>query len=162
MPAPIVDGTMTPWCMMNNCNSWGWGKVVDSKAKSLASLGIVGHNTSIGARINGFIQLDMGQPRADIAYVRLVAPIYQTAAVLPDNMSVYLSSSTDFRAGTLCAASIAFDTWGEESMVECPANVTAKYVTVIDNVHTRRLALAEITPLYDGGYRMAAHAHESI
>ena len=153
---------MTPWCLGKNCASWGYTKAVDGKTKSLTGLAIVGYNTTTGASINGFIQLDMGQPRADIAYVRLVAPIYQTAAVLPDNISVYLSSSTDFQAGTLCAAGVAFDTWGEESLIECPANVTAKYVTVMDNVPTRRLALAEITPLYDGGYRMAAHAHESI
>lgn len=129
--------------------SWGYEKAVDGRTKAINGLAITGYNSN-SSKINSYIQLAMSTTRSDITSVRLVAPIYQTLAVLPTNLSVYLSTGTNYDAGTLCNTTFAFNTWGEDTVILCPINVTARYVTVVDSVPNRRLAMGEVRPLYDG------------
>jgi hypothetical protein len=52
----------------------------------------------------------------------------------------------------LCASNITFATWLESLYMLCPITST-RYVTVVDNVPDRRLALQEVAALYDGGWK---------
>jgi hypothetical protein len=99
------------------------------------------------------MQFDLGTARTDIGQVRLVAPMYQTSAVLPTNLSVYVSVDKNFRAGVLCSTDISFAAWLESVVILCPITST-RYVTVVDNVANRRLALQEFAALYDGRWKL--------
>ena len=82
--------------------------------------------------------------------VRLVARADSNLAQ-SQKLSVYISPQTTFLgAGTAqCNGTIVFSKLGEEKILACPANVTARYVTVQMNA-TNNLALQEFNALLDG------------
>ena len=154
VPAPVVNGTLYPWCIGYNCKHYGYLRAVDGKTWGSSTTAITGYNSN-STLLNSYMQFDLGTARTDIGQVRLVAPMYQTYAVLPTNLSVYVSTGTNFRAGMLCATNISFATWLESMPVLCPI-ASIRYVTVVDEVPNRRLALQEVSALYDGAWQ---HAH---
>jgi hypothetical protein len=151
VPAAVVNGSMYPWAMGNDTRRVGYQKAVDGRTWGTTTTAITGYKTS-SSLLNSYMQFDLGVARTDIGQVRLVAPMYQTSAVLPNNLSVYVSADTNFRAGVLCASNITFATWLESLYMLCPITST-RYVTVVDNVPDRRLALQEVAALYDGGWK---------
>jgi hypothetical protein len=134
-----------------DCAQYGYQKATDGKTSSLASISITGfHYFDDGQQVNSYMQFDLGSLRSDITAVRLVGPISLTYTTLPENVSVYLSTATDFKAGTLCDTDIAFVEPGQIALIDCPAGASARYLTAYYNVPNQRLALTEVTPYYDG------------
>jgi hypothetical protein len=112
------------------------------------------------------MQFDLGSIRTDISIVRVVGRSDQYADWSTSSMSqqsglsVWLSSTTAFQSGTLCAANLSPSVIGETMTVLCPVNASARYVTVWMNTTGRAsgayagidfLTLAEVTPMYEGG-----------
>ena len=154
VPAPVVDGTLYPWCMGYDCKRLGYQKAVDGKTWGPTTTAITGYNYN-SSRLNSYMQFDLGTARTDIGQVRVVAPMYQTSAVLPTNLSVYVSTDKYFRAGVLVASGVGFAQWLESLVLLCPIT-SIRYVTVVDEVPNRRLALQEVSALYDGAWRHAS------
>jgi hypothetical protein len=144
----VVNGTLYPWCIGYDCKRFGHHKATDGKVWGSTTTAMTGYNSN-SSRLNSYMQFDLGSARTDIGQVRLVAPMYQTAAVLPSNLSVYVSADKNFRAGVLCASDVGFAKWLESLVLLCPITST-RYVTVVDEVPNRRLALQEVAALYDG------------
>ena len=151
VPAPVVGGTLFPWCMVNDCKSYGYQKAIDGKTSSFAGMSITGyHYADDGQQVNSYMQFDLGSLRSDITAVRLVGPIRSTYSTMPENVSVYLSATSDFKAGTLCDTGIEFVEPGQTALIDCPAGASARYLTAFYNVPNQRLTLMEVTPYYDG------------
>ena len=149
-------------CFIGDCATWGPSKALDLRTKSLSSLAIVARS------VNPFMQFDLGGLRTDISVVRIVGradwyaePVDRgsTSLTQQSNLSVWLSPSPAFASGTLCAANLSPGYIAETLSVPCPANVSARYVTVWMNTTGKLsggvpdqeyLSLQEVTPLYDG------------
>lgn len=137
--------------MYGDCASYGYKKAIDGKTSSFSGMTITGFTTDSAKPLNSYMQFDLGSVRSDVTAVRMMGPISSTYSTLPENVSVYLSATPDFMAGTLCDTGISFTEPSQLALVECPAGVPAKYVTVYYNVANQRLALMEVTPYYEGG-----------
>ena len=137
--------------MFNDCASYGVGKAIDGKTSSFSGMTITGFTIDSANPLNSYMQFDLGSVRSDITAVRMIGPISSTYSTLPENVSVYLSATPDFKAGTLCETGVSFTEPSQPALVECPAAVPAKYLTVFYNVANQRLALMEVTPYYEGG-----------
>jgi hypothetical protein len=111
------------------------------------------------------MQFDLGSTRTDISVVRVVGRADQYAdwssssLSQQSNLSVYLSPTTAFQSGTLCAANLSPSVIGETLSVLCPVNASARYVTVWMNTTgkssggyagTDYLSIQEVTPVYEG------------
>ena len=115
------------------------------------------------------MQFDLGSERTDISVVRVVgradqyADLSSTSLSQQSNLSVWLSPTTAFQSGTLCASNLSPSVIGETLTVLCPVNASARYVTVWMNTTGRAalaygglyagkdfLSLQEVTPVYDG------------
>jgi hypothetical protein len=150
---PIVGGTFIPWCVWGNCASFGYKKALDGKLSSLSGIAVTGFTEGV----NSYMQFNMGNPRSDIKYINIVGPLNQTFAPMPSNLTVFLSSSSsNFLSGVVCETSISFIEPADTATVMCPAGATGQYITVYSNVASQRLALMEVTPLYDGERAHAA------
>lgn len=136
--------------MATDCQNYGYKKAIDGKASSFSGMTITGFTTDSANPLNSYMQFDLGSVRSDITAVRLIGPISSTYSTLPENVSVYLSATPDFKAGTLCETGVSFTEPSQPALVECPAAVPAKYLTVFYNVANQRLALMEVTPYYEG------------
>jgi hypothetical protein len=143
----VAGSRMYPNCYNSNCDAWGVGKVVDGGEKRWTSLGL----TSLGT--NPYMQLDLGSLRSDIQQVRLVSRATVGYLAQSQNVSVHLSSTTDFlgAGSTQCDSNVTFESSGDDAIVLCPANFTARYVTVMKK-GTDYLSLQEVQPMYDGEY----------
>ena len=126
---------------------------------TLSSLAIVERS------VNPYMQFDLGSIRTDISIVRIVgrADWYtdwsSSSMSQQSNLSVWLSPTTAFQSGTLCAANLSPSVIGEMLAVLCPVNASARYVTVWMNTTGKStggyagmdyLSLQEVTPVYDG------------
>jgi hypothetical protein len=144
--------------LWSNCASYGYQKAIDGKTASFSGMSITGFLSDPNRLVNSYMQFDLGALRNDITAVRLVGPISQSYATMPENVSVHLSATTDFKAGTLCDTDISFTEPSQLALIDCPSGVSARYLTVYYNVPNQRLALMEVTPYYDGGCMPALQA----
>jgi hypothetical protein len=103
------------------------------------------------------MQFDLGSVRSDIVAVRIVGPGASalTFASLPSGLRLYLSTGTNFTAGTLCEANITISVVGEEYLATCPLGTPGRYVTLYQPTHSTRIALQEVVPMYEGGWGRA-------
>ena len=104
---------------------------------------------------NPYIQLDYGvNPPGNISNVKIIGR--QDCCVnQASNINVYVSATTDFRAGVLCAQGISTQKLGDILVLMCPETTfTTRYVTVMRNVTNHVLSLQEVTALYDGKHAL--------
>ena len=175
VPAPVTGGTFSSaGCFVDNCATWGPAKALDGRTKSLQSLAIVKRS------VNPWMQFDLGSIRTDISMVRIVGradwygeppSLGSTSLTQQSNLSVWLSPTTAFTSGTLCAENLSPSGIGETLNVLCPVNASARYVTVQMNTTGKLssgvtgvefLSLQEVTPQYEGEQGThASHAYGS-
>jgi hypothetical protein len=147
---PIASATMSPRCYGNDCSTWGPQKLNDTRETGLRSLGVVEFSE------DPYVQLDLGSPTTAVQAVKLVARA-DCCLHESQNVYVYLSPTPDFRGSgsALCAANITFSRLGEASVVLCPLNTSARYVTAQKN-GTLWFSLQEFVPLMDSKWQAPA------
>ena len=138
------------WCYGNDCAKWGYQKAIDGRTVGLNSLTLTG---AAGTTFNAHVQFDLGSVRSDILSVRIMGPGTSALAYapLPVGLQLYLSPGTNFTAGTLCEANITLAAVGEEYLATCPLGVSGRYVTIYQTRPGTRIALQEVTAMYEGG-----------
>lgn len=102
-----------------------------------------------------YIQLELQTARPVIAVVvtaRTDAGRTFSDLAYSQNLTVTLSATTPFggAAGTRCGGDLSASQWGDTMRFGCPANVTARYVTLQRNALSTFVFIAEITPLVRG------------
>lgn len=128
---------------MNDCTFYGWPKLADGLEQGIRSI------AHTAAASSPYMQLDLGVGRTDILAIRLVSR-YDCCLNQSQYLNVYISSTPDFLStGVLCMANVTFEFLGDDALVLCPVNATARYVTVQRN-GTGVFSLQEVQALVDG------------
>lgn len=150
VPAPIANGTASPVCYNWDCSNWGPIKAYDGRWNNLNTLAATNDGT------DPYIQLALASTFNErLNAVRLYGRV-DCCVQQGQHLNVYISSTTDFRAGTLCAANVTMARLGDVQTVLCPVvGFQARYVTVMRNTTLAdvdtKISIQEIVPLYDGG-----------
>lgn len=150
VPAPISAGSVSPVCYRFDCDNWGAVKSYDGKMSNLATL------TASNDGTNPFIQLELPSTfTQSISAVKIYGRV-DCCMWQGQHLNVYLSPTTNFTAGMLCAADISMARPGDIQTVLCPVvSFQARYVTIMRNTTVwdvdQKISLQEIVPYYDGG-----------
>lgn len=141
----LQDSRISPGCFNSNCSLYGIANAVDGNG-TLQEWGILARS---GLGANQFLQLGMGIQRSDVLAVRLVAR-NDSSLEESQGVDVFLSPGTNHLASdsVLCASNVTFDGLGEDEVVLCPVNTTARYVTVA-RTGTAGISMLEIMPLLE-------------